>query len=64
MLLLGFACSEAWRAPSSIIINECSPKDMGCTAISIHLFIRNLIGSVSTNIKCYLSNIIYLKLGF
>jgi len=43
-LLVGFALSECWRAPSAIMVRDVSPPDAGSTASAIHLCIRNFIG--------------------
>jgi hypothetical protein len=45
-LLVGFALSEAWRAPAAIMIRDVSPKELGSTASAIHLCFRNLIGGL------------------
>lgn len=45
MLLLAFGLSEAWRAPSAIILREISPPGKASTATAIHLCLRNLIGA-------------------
>lgn len=43
-LLIGFALSECWRAPSAIMVRDVSPPNAGSTASAIHLCIRNFIG--------------------
>lgn len=43
-LLVGFALSEAWRAPAAIMIRDVSPPNLGSTGSAIHLCIRNLLG--------------------
>lgn len=45
-LLVGFALSEAWRAPAAIMIRDVSPQQLGSTASAIHLCFRNLIGGL------------------
>ena len=45
-LLVGFALSEAWRAPAAIMIRDVSPTDLGSTGSALHLCIRNLIGGL------------------
>jgi MFS-type transporter involved in bile tolerance (Atg22 family) len=43
-LLVGFAMSEAWRAPSAIMIRTIAPQELGSTASALYLCIRNLVG--------------------
>jgi hypothetical protein len=43
-LLVGFALSEAWRAPAAIMVRDVSPPNLGSTGSALHLCIRNLIG--------------------
>ncbi len=45
-LLVGFALSEAWRAPAAIMVRDVSPPGLGSTAASLHLCIRNIIGGL------------------
>ncbi len=45
-LLIGFALSEAWRAPAAIAIREVSPSGLGATGSAVHLSIRNVIGGL------------------
>jgi hypothetical protein len=45
-LLVGFALSEAWRAPAAIMVRDVSPARLGSTASAIHLCFRNLIGGL------------------
>lgn len=45
-LLVGFALSEAWRAPAAIAIREVSPSGLGATGSAVHLSIRNVIGGL------------------
>ena len=45
-LLVGFALSEAWRAPAAIMVRDVSPAQLGSTASAIHLCFRNLIGGL------------------
>jgi len=45
-LLVGFALSEAWRAPAAVITRySCVPDAVG-TGVAVHLGIRNLIGGL------------------
>jgi predicted MFS family arabinose efflux permease len=39
-LLVGFALSEAWRAPSAIMIRNIAPQELGSTASALYLCIR------------------------
>jgi uncharacterized membrane protein len=39
-LLVGFALSEAWRAPSAIMIRNIAPQELGSTASAMYLCIR------------------------
>lgn len=45
-LLIGFALSEAWRAPAAIAVREVSPSGLGSTGSAVHLSIRNVIGGL------------------
>lgn len=45
-LLVGFALSEAWRAPAAIMVREVSPPGLGSTGSAAHLCIRNLVGGL------------------
>ena len=45
-LLIGFALSEAWRAPAAVAIREVSPPGLGSTGSAVHLSIRNIIGGL------------------
>ena len=45
-LLIGFALSEAWRAPAAIAVREVSPSGLGATGSAVHLSIRNIIGGL------------------
>lgn len=45
-LLVGFALSEAWRAPAAVAIREISPPGLGSTGSAVHLCIRNLVGGL------------------
>ncbi len=45
-LLVGFALSEAWRAPAAIAVREVSPSGLGATGSAVHLSIRNVIGGL------------------
>ena len=45
-LLIGFALSEAWRAPAAVAVREVSPPGLGATGSAVHLSIRNVIGGL------------------
>eukprot|EP01023_Acetabularia_acetabulum_P006178 TRINITY_DN1257_c0_g2_i2.p2 TRINITY_DN1257_c0_g2~~TRINITY_DN1257_c0_g2_i2.p2 ORF type:complete len:244 (-),score=30.80 TRINITY_DN1257_c0_g2_i2:305-1036(-) len=44
-LLLGFALSEAWRAPAAIMVRSTVPIEMIGQASAVHLSLRNLVGA-------------------
>ena len=50
-LLIGFALSEAWRAPSAIMIRGVAPQEMGSTASAMYLCIRWVKGKQQQGIK-------------
>lgn len=54
-LLIGFALSECWRAPSAIMVRDVSPPSLGSTASAIHLCIRNFLGGCGPLAVAYLS---------
>lgn len=54
-LLIGFALSECWRAPSAIMVRDVSPASLGSTASAIHLCIRNFLGGCGPLAVAYLS---------
>eukprot|EP00197_Chlamydomonas_leiostraca_P004774 CAMPEP_0202869508 /NCGR_PEP_ID=MMETSP1391-20130828/12490_1 /ASSEMBLY_ACC=CAM_ASM_000867 /TAXON_ID=1034604 /ORGANISM="Chlamydomonas leiostraca, Strain SAG 11-49" /LENGTH=662 /DNA_ID=CAMNT_0049549835 /DNA_START=458 /DNA_END=2443 /DNA_ORIENTATION=+ len=43
---VGFALSEAWRAPSAVIARNAVPQSLQATAMSLYLCIRNVIGGL------------------
>ena len=45
-LLVGFALSEAWRAPAAVAIRDISPSGLGSSGSAVHLCIRNLLGGL------------------
>ena len=45
-LLIGFALSEAWRAPAAVAVRDVSPPGLGSTGSAVHLSIRNVIGGL------------------
>jgi MFS family permease len=45
-LLVGFALSEAWRAPAAVAVRDISPPGLGSTGSAVHLCIRNLVGGL------------------
>jgi predicted MFS family arabinose efflux permease len=62
-LLVGFALSEAWRAPAAVMVREVSPVGMGATASAVHLCIRNLVGGLGPIAVAYLSGQVGLQLA-
>jgi len=45
-LLVGFALSEAWRAPAAVAVRDVSPPGLGSAGSAVHLCIRNLVGGL------------------
>ncbi|GLI62489.1 hypothetical protein VaNZ11_005121 [Volvox africanus] len=45
-LLVGFALSEMWRAPSAVMARGIAPPSMGSTASAVYLCVRNLLGGL------------------
>ncbi|MEW5298385.1 MAG: hypothetical protein WDW36_001514 [Sanguina aurantia] len=45
-ILIGFALSEAWRAPSAVMARSIAPERMGATSSALYLCIRNLVGGL------------------
>lgn len=45
-LMVGFALSEAWRAPAAVAIRDISPPGLGSSGSAVHLCIRNLLGGL------------------
>ncbi len=43
-LMVGFALSEAWRAPAANMARSVAPPSMGSSAMALYLTIRNLVG--------------------
>jgi hypothetical protein len=39
-LIVGFALSEAWRAPGAIMIRSVAPQELGSTTSALYLCIR------------------------
>ena len=46
LLTLGIAFSEAWRAPSAVLVRESVSPSKASVAIAQHLCVRNLIGGL------------------
>jgi MFS family permease len=46
LLTLGIAFSEAWRAPSAVLVRETVSPSKASVAIAQHLCVRNLIGGL------------------
>ena len=62
-LLVGFALSEAWRAPAAVMIRDVSPPGLGSTASAVHLCIRNLVGGLGPIAVALLSAKVGLQLA-
>jgi hypothetical protein len=62
-LLVGFALSEAWRAPAAIAVRDASPPGLGSTGSAVHLCIRNLVGSLGPVAVALLSAKVGLQLA-
>eukprot|EP00887_Chlorella_sp_A99_P001478 scaffold8.g1478.t1 len=62
-LLVGFALSEAWRAPAAVMVRDVSPPGLGATASAVHLCIRNLIGGLGPIAVALLSAKVGLQLA-
>eukprot|EP00198_Chlamydomonas_reinhardtii_P005222 XP_001694558.1 predicted protein [Chlamydomonas reinhardtii] len=45
-LVVGFALSEMWRAPSAVMARGIAPASMGSTASALYLCVRNLLGGL------------------
>lgn len=60
-LLVGFALSEAWRAPAAIMVREVSPPGLGSTGSAVHLCIRNLLGGLGPVGVAYLAGKVGLQ---
>lgn len=62
-LLVGFALSEAWRAPAAVMVRDVSPPGLGSAASAAHLCIRNLIGGLGPIAVALLSGKVGLQLA-
>jgi MFS family permease len=62
-LLVGFALSEAWRAPAAVMVRDVSPPGLGSAASAAHLCIRNLIGGLGPIAVALLSGKLGLQLA-
>ena len=62
-LLVGFALSEAWRAPAAVMVRDVSPPGLGATASAVHLCIRNLVGGLGPIAVALLSAKVGLQLA-
>jgi len=62
-LLVGFALSEAWRAPAAVAVREVSPPGLGSTGSAVHLCIRNLVGGLGPVAVAVLSAKVGLQLA-
>jgi hypothetical protein len=62
-LLVGFALSEAWRAPAAVCLRDVSPEGVSSTASAVHLCIRNLVGGLGPIAVALLSTRVGLQLA-
>ena len=62
-LLVGFALSEAWRAPAAVAVRDVSPPGLGATGSAVHLCIRNLVGGLGPVAVALLSGKVGLQLA-
>lgn len=62
-LLVGFALSEAWRAPAAVAIREISPPGLGSTGSAVHLCIRNLVGGLGPIAVAFLAGKVGLQMA-
>jgi hypothetical protein len=62
-LLVGFALSEAWRAPAAIAVRDISPPGLGSTGSAAHLCIRNLIGGFGPVAVAFLAGKVGLQMA-
>jgi MFS family permease len=62
-LLVGFALSEAWRAPAAVAVRDVSPPGLGSTGSAVHLCIRNLVGGLGPVAVAVLSAKVGLQLA-
>ena len=62
-LLIGFALSEAWRAPAAVAVREISPQGLGSTGSAMHLCIRNLVGGLGPVAVAFLAGKVGLQMA-
>lgn len=60
-LLIGFGLSEAWRAPSAVMIRSIAPSEIGSTASAMYLCVRNLVGGIGPLAIAGLSSVLGLQ---
>ena len=62
-LLVGFALSEAWRAPAAVAVRDISPSGLGSTGSAVHLCIRNLVGGLGPVAVAFLAGKVGLQVA-
>lgn len=62
-LLVGFALSEAWRAPAAVAVRDISPPGLGSTGSAVHLCIRNLVGGLGPVAVAFLAGKVGLQMA-
>lgn len=62
-LLVGFALSEAWRAPAAVAVRDVSPPGLGSTGSAVHLCIRNLVGGLGPIAVAFLATKVGLQMA-
>lgn len=62
-LLVGFALSEAWRAPAAVAVRDISPPGLGSTGSAVHLCIRNLVGGLGPIAVAFLATKVGLQVA-
>ena len=62
-LLVGFALSEAWRAPAAVTVRDISPPGLGSTGSAVHLCIRNLVGGLGPVAVAFLAGKVGLQMA-
>ncbi|GLC46019.1 hypothetical protein PLESTB_001027300 [Pleodorina starrii] len=60
-LLVGFALSEMWRAPSAVMARGIAPPSMGSTASALYLCVRNLVGGMGPLLVAWLIGVCGLQ---
>eukprot|EP00798_Chlamydomonas_sp_ICE-L_P018172 gene18172-24604_t len=60
-VMIGFALSEAWRAPSAVMAKSCAPASMGATSSALYLCVRNIVGGLGPLAVALMTNKIGLQ---